>query len=135
MDLLSQPLQSIAILWETSIRNSELRNTVEQILQHRIMTNKLYSIEKLHQISVKGASTIYFIPTTPSYKLYGQYVTLINLDLTTEQLKNLIANRLQNPPIESYGLIKAKILNTIDDEKEDAQKLIVFNTNEILEIK
>ncbi len=137
MTLRELDIHKLTLLWQASGGNPQLKALIESELQNRIVLNKNFSREYLFKVSkiLNHAITISFIPTTDSYNEYGANVT-IDLLLSDSEMEELLKNLSANPPINTYGQIRAKAL--VKDNLTENQILrlqnIGFHTNEILEV-
>lgn len=136
MELKQIDLNNLTVLWQTSGGNLGLRNAIEQELQLRTLDNRNFSREYIFKVCKIGnhAITILFIPTSEAHRTYGDNVT-IDMILDEEGLKEMITNYSAKPPINTYGLIKAKALVKDNLTAEQIELLAIngFNTCDILE--
>jgi hypothetical protein len=137
MNLLELDVHRLTILWQASGGNPQLKALIETELQNRIVLNKNFSLEYLFKVSKvqNHAITISFIPTTDSYNEYGANVT-IDLLLSDSEMKELLKNFSANPPINTFGQIRAKALvkDNLTENQISRLENIGFHTNEILEV-
>jgi len=136
MDLQDFDLDRLTILWQASSGNLDFRNLIENELQNRIVNNDRFSREYLFQVCKVNnrVITISFIPTSEAYNRYGSHVT-VDINLTDEELEEMIKNYHTNPPINSTGQIRARAVVTDNLSTDQIRDLaeIGFHTNEILE--
>jgi hypothetical protein len=137
MDLKTFDLNGLTILWQASGGNPQLKALIESELKIRTDTNTNFSREYLFKVSKvqNHAITISFIPTTDSYNVYGANVT-IDLLLNDSDMKELLKNYSANPPINTNGQLRAKLLVKDNLTEDNIKRLeeIGFHTNEILEV-
>lgn len=137
MNLKEYDLTKLAILWDASEHNLDLRNLIEKELKQRIQNNENFSREYLFKICKieEHAITISFIPTTEAYKKYGPHIT-IDIILEEEEKNEISQNYNSEPSTNSYGRMKAKALVTNDMSEKQIKDLRNkgFHTNEILEV-
>jgi len=125
------PLNHLAIAWQTSGGNPEVRAGIEAELQNRINNNRLYSREWLLHCNktLNKVLSVHFIPTSEGFKNHGEYVTVLELTPKAEELAELLMNTVATPPVDTYGVIVCKVLNG-----DDADKVIAFDTKDILQV-
>lgn len=137
MELKKFDLNKLTILWQASSSNKNLLDMIELELAQRIASNKYFSKEYLFVVSKlkNHPITVIFIPTTESYKNYGSSAT-IDIILNEEETSELLKNHSSNPPINTYGQVKAKAVVTDNLTQGQIDKLstLGFNTSDILDI-
>jgi len=137
MDLKTFDLNGLTILWQASGGNPQLKALIESELKIRTETNTNFSREYLFKVSKvqNHAITISFIPTTDSYNEYGANVT-IDLLLTDSEMEELLKNYSSNPPINTSGQLRAKVLvkDNMTEDQINRLEEIGFHTNDILEV-
>ena len=71
-------INKLVILWQATENQPELRNQIGQILNDRIESNESFSREHIFDILYIGKKslTISFIPTSESFKKYGQTIVV-----------------------------------------------------------
>jgi len=101
----------LVMLWQVSDGNPLLKQQIETELQNRIANNSNFSREYFFEIcKIKNhAITVSFIPTSDSYEIYEPHLT-IDIILNDEEMQEQIKNYSAKPPIQTNGLIKAKVL-------------------------
>jgi hypothetical protein len=137
MNLQELELTHLVTLLEAAGGNALLRSQIESELHNRIQNNTNYSREYFFDISkIKNhAITVSFIPTSKSFGMYGPSLT-IDIVLTDEEMQEMTKNYSSNPPINTAGIIKAKILvkDNLSDEQIANASDVGFHTNEVFEI-
>ena len=130
-------LSELTIYWEASDENLVLKSSIESEMQKRIASNRQYSREFLFKKSIveKHSIGIIFLPTTESYKYYGQNIT-IEILLDESEFKVIYTNYSSKPPINTEGRLKAKLLvkDNLNESQIERLRTIGFHTNEILEV-
>ena len=138
MELKNYDLSGLEKLWQASKGNPNFNIEVEEELQKRIVENEECSREHIYKIcNIEGKLiSIKFIPTSKSYKVYGDLAILFNKIIESEELTEIEQNFLSVPEIKSYGIIKTNLLNEGDYPKGHIDKLskIGFDTHDILSI-
>jgi len=128
---------SLTLLWGASVHNPEFKKAIEEELKLRIEKNKNFSREYFFKVCTinNHAITLKFIPTSNSFKNYGEHVT-ITIILDANEVKELMNNYSSDPPINTYGQLKAKLLVTDDHTPEQIQNIATngFNTGDIFEV-
>lgn len=137
MDFNQYNLKDLAMLWETSSAETALKEIVVQELRSRIMVNQNFSKEYFFDIcKLKGhAVTVSFIPTSNAFRNYGKQVT-IHMLLEQDEIAELSKNYSSVPPVNTFGLLKAKALIEDNLTPEQIMRLekIGFHTSEVLQI-
>lgn len=137
MNLQNLDIHRLSILWQASGGNPQLKRLIEIELQKRVVTNTNFSREYLFKVSKiqNHAITIIFIPTTESFNEYGDNVT-VDLLLDDSEFEELIKNYSSNPPINTSGQLRAKVLvkDKLTEQQISRLENIGFHTNEILEV-
>ncbi len=128
-------LDGLSTLWLASVRNPEIRQAIENELQIHIANNKNFSREFIFKICkvLNHALGVFFIPSSDAHKMYGDYVT-IDLLLTDDELIEMVTNYSSQPPKNTTGQVKAKVL-VPDHLTADQVKLMAttgFHTRDIL---
>lgn len=129
MTLSEKGNKEITMLWTVSHRNIELRLAIEREIKRRRPNNQgickefIYTICKTHNRSMN----VYFLPTTVSFELLGEFITLVDLELSEPELKELIVN-IGNK-VTTFGTVKCKKLN--DTYEDGVTSTVEFNTDEI----
>ena len=131
-------IELLSTMWKGTKNNPELREDIEDILQEKIQTNSTYSREELfnHSVIQGHVLTVYFIPTTEAYEVYGPYIT-VNVSFDEDEKIEMLKNIYANPPRNTVGTVTAEVLLTEDDltsEQIDRLKHEGFETNEIMKI-
>ncbi len=96
------------------------------------------SREFIFELSViqNHAVEVIFLPRTESHKLFGDRIVikLLENDLETEMLKN---NYFSNPPINTYGRVRAEVLDktTLTNAQRNDLINIGFKTEDIFEVR
>jgi hypothetical protein len=102
--------------------NPELANAIEVELENRIAINTNYSREHLFRESIinRHALGIHFIPTTESFNNYGSSITVAVSE--NENLEALLENYAANPPLNTFGNIRLRVLveNNLSQEQIEA---------------
>lgn len=137
MDLTQMELSALNTLWQVSGGNPTLKEAIENELQARIANNQNFSIEYLFKISKlqNHSFGINFIPSSEAYNSYGPNIT-VSLILEGEELEEITENYFAQPPVNSYGNVKVKVLvkDNLTPEQIEDLKTEGFNTSDILEI-
>ena len=136
MNLKEIPNEQLAILWQVSDGNPLLKREIEIELRSRIISNRNFSKEHFFEVcKIKGhAITVTFIPTSEAFNEYGQHITL-DVELNEDEFKEQLKNYSSQPPIETSGMVRGKLLVkgnlTLDQEIKLLQK--GFHTKDVLE--
>lgn len=137
MDLTEFDLNTLEILWQTSNGNLDFKAAVENELRMRIVNNTIYSREYLFNVSQiqNHALGINFIPTSEAYNNYGPNIT-VSMLLDDEELIELGQNFIANPPVNTFGNIKAKALvkDSLTTDQINNLETIGFDTSNILSV-
>jgi hypothetical protein len=120
----------LSTLWTVSGRNPDLRLAISNELNNRISTNKAFSREFFFENHVKGGKVfnIHFIPTSPSFNKYGQFVTAIKYEYSSEEALELTLNCQAKPSLNTQGEVTAQVLSL--DNKAELDE-VTFNTQDI----
>lgn len=134
MNLKDFNIEGLSTFWEASGCEQSLKMQIATELEHKIISNTSFSKEYLFNLFEiqKTSIVVEFIPTTESYKNYGSNVC-IDLLLTEIEKIELLRNMSNDPPINTNGQIRAKMIDINLSEKQN-NKEIVFHTNEIRRI-
>jgi hypothetical protein len=128
-------INKLVILWQATENQPELRNQIGQILNDRIESNESFSREHIFDILYIGKKslTISFIPTSESFKKYGQTI-VVEGNYNDDTAKELLQNFRLNPPKNTFGIVPVSPLYTDDLEEEqiDTLKKDGFKTKDIL---
>lgn len=137
MNLQEYDIHKLTKLWQASNGNPDFKKLVEQELQNQTLANTNFSREYLFKVSKvqKHTITISFIPTTDSYKDYGEYIR-VDLLFCDKEIEELLRNYSQIPPINTFGILRAKALDKEKLTEIQIAKLEQkgFHTQEILEV-
>lgn len=136
MDFSEMDLGHLIILWLASGGNIALKVQLETELQRRIAANTNFSREYIFGVSriQNHAVGIEFIPTSVAYQRYGSNI-VIEMTLTNEEFTEMLANRAADPPINTQGNIRARILvnGNLTPEQIEAAATVGFHTRDIFE--
>lgn len=128
-------INKLVILWQATENQPEIRNQIEQILNERIESNESFSREFIFDILFIGKKslTISFIPTSKSFKKYGQTV-VVEGNYNDTEAKELLQNFRLNPPKNTFGIVPVNPLyiDDLNEEQIDALKKDGFKTKDIL---
>jgi len=97
-----------------------------------------FSKEYLFELStIKGrAIEVIFIPNSDGFKKYGSRIVIETLyeDVELELMRN---NYHSNPPINTFGMVRAIVLDKVSLSEHQRNELMNtgFNTNDIFEIR
>ena len=116
-------LEHLIILWQSSDGNPLIKQQIEIELKKRINNNSKFSREYFFEIcKVKNhAITVSFIPTSEAYENYGSSLT-IDILLDDDEMRELLTNYSAKPPMQTQGIIKAKVLVKDNFTKEQITK-------------
>lgn len=137
MNLNELNIDELSTLWIISSGNAELRTAIEDILRNRIAKNANFSREYIFKICklLNHGIGISFIPTSEAFNDYGEHI-VIEPVYTEDELIEMIRNYHSNPPVNTSGQIKARLLSqdTLSSELNERLNTIGFSTTEILSI-
>jgi len=110
MELENLNIDTLCELYIGAENNLILKAQIEEELTNRIDNNTNYSRESLVRTSIVNnhALGIQLIPTTESYNNYGRNVTVAVSE--NEELEGLLQNYAANPPKNTFGNIKLRVL-------------------------
>jgi len=136
MNLKDQTIKSLALLWQTSTNNSEINSAIERELQEKILHNNYFSIEDIYEYSIikNKAINVWFVPTTISYNVFGEYVT-VELSVNQDEKNKILKNISSEPKVSTFGQVKCTIL--VENNQQPKLKsgaIIEFSTFHILDI-
>jgi hypothetical protein len=122
MELENLDIETLGDMYLGLENNPELKSALETELQNRIDNNTNFSREYLVRESIVNnhALGIQFIPNTESYNNYGRNITVAVSE--NEDLEGLIQNYTANPPINTFGNIRLRVLvdNNLTQEQIEA---------------
>ena len=128
-------LDGLSTLWLASVRNPEMRRSIEKELQNHIANNKNFSREFIFKICkiLNHALGVFFIPSSEAHTRYGDYVT-IDMLLDENELIEMITNYSVQPKINTAGQVRAKVLvpDHLTEEQVNQMATIGFHTRDIL---
>lgn len=137
MNFKEYDINKLVILWQASESNPEIRIKIEEILNNRIDKNQTFSREFIFDKLFIGKKSlvISFIPTSESFKKFGQNI-VIEENYNENEIIELLNNFREKPPKNTFGTVTAKLLITdeFSEEQIESLKLKGFHTNEILSI-
>lgn len=136
MNFQNMDLGHLILLWQTSDGNPELKQQIEIELQNRISNNSNFSREFIFDVTrVRNrACGIEFIPTSEAYRRYGASIVMEML-LTEAEFAEMYSNRFAEPPINTQGIVKARILvnGNLNAEQIESIANTGFHTRDIFE--
>ena len=111
MELEGLDIQTLGMMYLASENNQVLRAAIGEELQHRIADNNYCSRERLFQISIvqNHSIGINFIPTSDAFNSFGPNIT-VAVSEENNDLEELMQNYASNPPINTYGNIRLRVL-------------------------
>lgn len=125
---------ALVTLWKVSNKNLVLKAKIEEELKSRVQENQLISREYVFNVcKMKShAITVFFIPTTKEFEMYGPNLT-IDMILTDDEIIELAKNL---PALQTQGYVKAKVLVTdnLSDEQIESALNIGFHTKSVYEV-
>ena len=91
-----------------------------------------FSKEYLFSEGIYHALGIEFKPNSEAFHTYGRYV-VVNLVLSDDEEKELAKNKLSNPPVNTYGTLRAQLTHPqeLTEEQEIKLQSQGFNTADI----
>ena len=133
MSLSSKSNNEITLLWGASIRNPNLRLEIENEIRRRIPNNFIISKEQLFSIcrTYNRSVNVHFLPTTSSYNVLGEYITLVDLELNQSEVETLLLNVTNG--VVTNGIVQCQMLNDTSDL--EMTSIVKFNTNEVSHIE
>lgn len=110
MELENLDIDTLCELYIGAENNLILKAEIEEELTNRVANNTNYSRESLVQTSIVNnhALGIQLIPTTESFNKYGRNITVAVSE--NEELEGLLQNYAANPPINTFGNIRLRVL-------------------------
>lgn len=91
-----------------------------------------FSKEYLFSKGNVHALGITFKPGSKAFQTYGDFI-VVSLLFDDNEKNTIVRNMLSTPPINTYGILKAKLTHPQDltKEQENMLKTVGFNTNDI----
>lgn len=137
MNFKEYDINKLVILWQASENNPDIRIKIEEILNNRIDKNQTFSREFIFDNLFIGKKSlvISFIPTSESFKKFGQNI-VIEENYNENEINELLNNFREKPPKNTFGIVKATLLITdeFSEEQIESLKLNGFHTKEVLSI-
>ena len=137
MNLKDYDLKSLSMLYKASSANPVLKDAINNELRLRIATNTNFTREFFFNLCYvrNKAVGINFNPASDAFKAYGENIT-VSVVFTEEEAAELIRNISKNPPVNTQGVLKAKVLVKGNLSEGQVDKILNegFKTQEIIEI-
>lgn len=110
MELENIDIDTLCEMYIGAENNLLLKSEIGAELANRVANNTNYSRESLVRTSVVNnhALGIQLIPTTESYNSFGRNITVAVSE--NDELEGLLQNYAANPPINTFGNIRLRVL-------------------------
>lgn len=128
-------IEEAIILWESLLSNNKDTTNIELDFKKYQKNNTRFSVEDIFDlVEIKHhACSLHFIPTSESYNNIGANVCITQFVCTDIERENLIRSVLNHT--HTYGIIKAKTIEQLSNEKLEYLENIGFSVRDIYEIE
>lgn len=125
MELTSENFSKNIFIWDDQKLRELFINELHSFFQLYIKQNRAFSRDDFQR---EGAYNVYFVPTSQSYNMWGQYVTVINVPVEyAEEVIGFNMNQDANINlVKKYAIIH---------REEESREIVTFDVREVYAIE
>ncbi len=125
MELTSENFSKNIFIWDDQKLRELFINELHSFFQLYIKQNRTFSRDDFQR---EGAYNVYFVPTSQSYNMWGQYVTVINVPVEyAEEVIGFNMNQDANINlVKKYAIIH---------REEESREIVTFDVREVYQIE